>query len=95
MGTVVSYLHSRVHFNTFYKSNATEPTQESTNKKCYEKNVVHIHNGILLSFEKNLPLTIAWKNPEDSMLNETKPGTKRQLYLEAKKQNILKQIERQ
>lgn len=38
------------------------------------------------TLKRNLPLARAWKNPEDSMVNENKVSTKRQLYLEAKKQ---------
>lgn len=40
-------LHSRVHFNSIYKSNASESTQLSTKKKCYFKNVGYIHNNII------------------------------------------------
>lgn len=43
------------------------------------------------ALKRNLPCATAWKNPRQ--LSKNKPGTKKQLYLEAKKQRILKQIE--
>ena len=43
-----------VHGSTIYNSQDMEATQMSINRGMDKEDVVHIHNGILLSHEKDL-----------------------------------------
>ena len=58
-----------------------------------KKDVVNIHNGILLSHKKEtLPLVTTWTDPKGSMLSELSQSkgqipTWSHLYVESKKQN--------
>ena len=42
-------MHSNVHSNTLDKSQDIEATETPTNKSMAREEVVHIHNGVLLS----------------------------------------------
>ena len=46
------YMHPSVHCSTIYNSQDKETTQMSINRAMDKEDVVHIYNGILLSYEK-------------------------------------------
>ena len=58
--TIISkrYMHTSVHSSTIYNSQGMETTQVPINRQFVLKDVVYIHNGILLSHKKEWNIAI-------------------------------------
>ena len=67
------YKHPFVHCSIIYNSQDLEAAQVSISRWVDKKAVVHLHNGILLSYKKNkeiLPFATEWMELESIMLSE-------------------------
>ena len=63
-------MYSNVHCNTIFNSQDVETTEMSINRGVDQEEVVHIHNGILLSHHKILAFLATWMDLEIIMLSE-------------------------
>ena len=63
-----------VHSSFMYNSQKLERTQMSSNRGVDTKNVVHLHNGVLLRYSKKtkdfLKFLSKWKDLENIILSE-------------------------
>ena len=67
-----THMQSNVHCSTIYNSQDMEATYMPTSIGMDKENVVHIHNGILLSYKKKeiMPFTATWMDVEIVILSE-------------------------
>ena len=67
-----------VHISLIYKSQKLKRTQMSLNRGMDTENVVHLHNGVLLSFKNNecMKFLGKWMDPEDIILSEVTQSQK-------------------
>ena len=65
-------MQSNVHCSTIYNSQDVEATYMPTSIGVDKENVVHIHNGILLSYKKKeiMLFTATWMDLEIVILSE-------------------------
>ena len=65
-------MQSNVHCSTIYNSQDVEATYMPTSIGVDKENVVHIHNGILLSYKKKeiMLFTETWMDLEIVILSE-------------------------
>ena len=66
------YVHPYVQCSIIYNSHDVEAAQVPTTRWLDKKAVMHLHNGILLSYKKIgiLPFVTAWMDLEGIMLSE-------------------------
>ena len=81
------YMHLYVHCSIIYNSQDMETAQVSTSRWVDKKDVVHLHNGILLGSKKE-----EWMNLEIIKLSEISQSEKDKhhmtsLYMESDQQN--------
>jgi hypothetical protein len=67
-----------VHSSLIYNSQKLERTQMHLNTGMDTENVVHLHNGVLLSFKNNefMKFLGKWMNLEDIILSEVTKSQK-------------------
>jgi hypothetical protein len=70
-----------VHGSLIYNSQKLERTQMSLNRGMDTENVVHLHNGVLLSYQKNefMKFLGKWMVLEDIILSEVTQSQKKSL----------------
>ena len=70
--------HFFVHCNVIYNCYDMKAAQVSISRWVDEKDVVHLHNGILLSHKKKeiLPCVAEWMDLENIMLSEISQSEK-------------------
>ena len=60
------YMHPNVHSSIIYSCQDMEATYVSINRRIDKKDMIHTHNGILLSHKKNIlkSFLMKWMNLE-------------------------------
>ena len=77
-------MHPYGHCSIIYNSQDLEAAPVPISRRVDKKAVVHLHNGILLSYKKNkeiLPFATEWMELESIMLSEISQSEKAKYYM--------------